>query len=402
MVPCKVKIFCGFSLVGRRGTLIFAERILNVSIFNVITMKPRVFVFAFLLLVCGMFSPVWGTQLTVIAPLPGDSIVFQGRVVNGQGIPLKDAMIVAQSTEVRVRTGLDGLFTLVLAKADSVVVEKEGMAPFRCLVDYNYKGIVVLGAEQSIWMSNAEYVKQMTPAAKEYLAAGQKFLSGEGGQEPDVKKALACFWRAAGMEYPLGYYHLGKMFEEGKGVTQNVQAAVGFYEKAVGVAEAQTRLGQLYAEGRFVEQDYKKAAQYYSQAVDDGDTGAAKAALEKLLKDGLVSENDLADNKVYEIVEVNASFPGGDEACKRWLAQHIKYPKKALEMGIQGRVVVSFVVDREGYITDVKVMKSPDSSLAMEATRLINAMPKWQPAVQGKKKVRSRFSLPINFRLSSM
>ena len=84
-------------------------------------MKPRVFVFAFLLLVCGMFSPVWGTQLTVIAPLSGDSIVFQGRVVNGQGIPLKDAMIVAQSTEVRVRTGLDGLFTLALAKADFLV-----------------------------------------------------------------------------------------------------------------------------------------------------------------------------------------------------------------------------------------------------------------------------------------
>ena len=363
-------------------------------------MKPRILL-SVLLLALVSTNRVQALCALSVAPVAGaqggDSISFQGRVVNGQGIPLKDAMVVAQKAGVGVRTGLDGLFTLTLATADSVVVEKEDLQPFRWFVDYNYRGIVVLTAEQSSWMSNSEYVKQMAPAAQKYLEAGLKFLSGK---EPDEKKAFACFWRAAGMEYPLGYYHLGMLFEEGKGVAQNAQAAVGYYEKAVGVAEAYTRLGKLYSEGSLVEQDYKKAARYYSQAVDAGDTKEAKAALKQLLADNLVSEDDLEDNKIHEVVEVNASFPGGDQACMRWLVQHVKYPPIAQEKGIQGRVMVSFVVDKDGSITDVKVLRSPDSSLSKEATRLIHAMPLWSPAKQGNKTVRSRFLIPIKFGLS--
>ena len=97
---------------------------------------------------------------------------------------------------------------------------------------------------------------------------------------------------------------------------------------------------------------------------------------------------------------MNASFPGGNEACYKWMAKHVKYPVKAMQKGIQGTVMVSFVVGTDGSISDVKVLKSPDSSLSREAERVVHAMPQWRPAIQGNKKVRSRLNIPIRFRLS--
>lgn len=105
------------------------------------------------------------------------------------------------------------------------------------------------------------------------------------------------------------------------------------------------------------------------------------------------------DDRIFEVVEENASFPGGDEECYRWLADHIKYPAIANEQGIQGRVFVQFVVNKDGSIVDVKVLRSPDPSLSKEAERVVKMMPRWKPARQGNKPVRSRFNLPVMFRL---
>ena len=108
---------------------------------------------------------------------------------------------------------------------------------------------------------------------------------------------------------------------------------------------------------------------------------------------------DSDDERVYEVVETNAQFPGGEKECYKWLAQNMRYPAKAQEYGIQGRVIVSFVVNRDGSIVDVKITRSPDPSLSKEAERLVKSMPKWKPAMQGGKTVRSRFNLPLMFSL---
>jgi protein TonB len=105
------------------------------------------------------------------------------------------------------------------------------------------------------------------------------------------------------------------------------------------------------------------------------------------------------DDRIFEVVEENAMFPGGDQACYEWLSKHIKYPAIAQEQGIQGRVFVQFVVNKDGSIVDVKVLRSPDPSLSKEAERVVKEMPKWRPARQGNKPVRSRFNLPVMFRL---
>ena len=106
------------------------------------------------------------------------------------------------------------------------------------------------------------------------------------------------------------------------------------------------------------------------------------------------------DDRIYEMVEENAQFPGGDEACFKWLSEHIKYPSICQEQGVQGRVIVNFVVNKDGSIVDVKTMRSPDANLTKEAERVVKMMPKWKPARQGNKPVRSRFTLPVMFRLN--
>jgi protein TonB len=106
------------------------------------------------------------------------------------------------------------------------------------------------------------------------------------------------------------------------------------------------------------------------------------------------------DDRIYEMVEENAMFPGGEEACFKWLSEHIKYPSICQEQGVQGRVIVAFVVNRDGSIVDVKTLRSPDPNLTKEAERVVKMMPKWKPARQGNKTVRSRFNLPVMFRLN--
>lgn len=126
-------------------------------------------------------------------------------------------------------------------------------------------------------------------------------------------------------------------------------------------------------------------------------TGAPSAVMTGPV--GPVVEAD-EDDRIYDVVEQNAQFRGGDEACMKWLSEHIKYPSICQEQGVQGRVTVEFVVNTDGSIVDVKTLRSPDPNLAKEAERVVKEMPKWIPARQGNKAVRSRFRLPVMFRLS--
>lgn len=110
---------------------------------------------------------------------------------------------------------------------------------------------------------------------------------------------------------------------------------------------------------------------------------------------------EVVDDGIFDDPEENASFPGGEQAMFKWMADNLKYPKECMEKGIQGRVNVQFTIEKDGSITNVKVLRSPDDALAQEAVRMVSAMPKWNPAKQGEKAVRSFLRLPIMFRLSS-
>lgn len=105
------------------------------------------------------------------------------------------------------------------------------------------------------------------------------------------------------------------------------------------------------------------------------------------------------ETKVFDVVEVMPSFPGGQAALFEYLSKNIKYPVVAEENGVQGRVIVTFVVERNGSITDVQVAKSVDPSLDKEAVRVVKSMPHWIPGKQNGSAVRVKFTVPVTFRL---
>jgi len=105
------------------------------------------------------------------------------------------------------------------------------------------------------------------------------------------------------------------------------------------------------------------------------------------------------ESKIYDVVEHMPEFPGGPSALMQYLSTHIKYPAIAEENGVQGRVVCSFVVERDGSITNVTVVKSVDPSLDKEAVRVIKSMPLWNPGRQNGNPLRVRYTCPITFRL---
>ena len=103
---------------------------------------------------------------------------------------------------------------------------------------------------------------------------------------------------------------------------------------------------------------------------------------------------------VFVVVESMPEFPGGQQALFKFLSENVKYPVIAQENGIQGRVICQFVVNRDGSIVDVEVVRSGgDASLDKEAVRVIKSMPKWKPGKQRGKAVRVKYTLPVNFKL---
>ena len=105
------------------------------------------------------------------------------------------------------------------------------------------------------------------------------------------------------------------------------------------------------------------------------------------------------ETKIFTVVEQMPMYPGGDAALMGYLRDNIKYPTVAAENGVQGRVVVGFVVERDGSITDVNILRGVDPSLDREAMRVVKSMPKWTPGKQNGSAVRVKYQVPVSFRL---
>jgi len=108
---------------------------------------------------------------------------------------------------------------------------------------------------------------------------------------------------------------------------------------------------------------------------------------------------DPEESRIHVVVERMPEFPGGEAAMNQFINRTIRYPVIAQENGIQGRVVVQFVVNTDGKIVDVEVVRGVEESLDQEAVRVVKAMPPWNPGRQGGKNVRVKYTLPIRFRI---
>lgn len=121
---------------------------------------------------------------------------------------------------------------------------------------------------------------------------------------------------------------------------------------------------------------------------------------EELPVDDGPEEVQIEEEPIVDFAEVEPSFPGGDAAMAQFIRDNVQYPELAREMGEQGTVYVQFVVNSDGSIQDVEVIKGVSDLLNKEAVRVVKAMPKWTPGEQAGKKIRVRFRIPIKFTIS--
>ena len=117
---------------------------------------------------------------------------------------------------------------------------------------------------------------------------------------------------------------------------------------------------------------------------------------------GVVEEEVVEEDQPFLIAETMPSFQGGDlNTFRAWVQQNVKFPQIALENGIQGRVVLSFVIEKDGRLTNIQVLQTPDRSLSEEAVRVLSKSPKWTPGKQRKQVVRVKYTLPVDFRVQN-
>lgn len=105
------------------------------------------------------------------------------------------------------------------------------------------------------------------------------------------------------------------------------------------------------------------------------------------------------EDEIFQAVEQQAEFPGGMSALMKWLSNNIRYPEAAQQNDVQGRVIVKFVVEKDGSVSQAQILKGVDKDLDKEALRVVNKMPKWQAGKNNGVSVRSYFTLPVNFKL---
>ena len=125
-------------------------------------------------------------------------------------------------------------------------------------------------------------------------------------------------------------------------------------------------------------------------------------AQDKKEKNTQTHKDTTTDDKVYEVCEQMPIFEGGDAALMKYLTDSVKYPELAKKHGVQGRVVIGFIVEKDGSLTNVKVLRAVDRALDAEALRVVMGMPKWIPGRQNEQRVRVKYNVPVSFRLEPM
>lgn len=115
-----------------------------------------------------------------------------------------------------------------------------------------------------------------------------------------------------------------------------------------------------------------------------------------------VVEEEIADDEPFLRVETMPSFQGGDlNTFRNWVQSNVRFPQIALENGIQGRVALSFVIERDGRLTNIQVLSTPDRSLSEAAVEVLERSPKWTPGKQRNQTVRVKYTLPVDFRVQN-
>jgi len=277
--------------------------------------------------------------------------------------------------------------------------------------------------------------------AKELATRGIGLYTGRNGYRRDFEKAREVLLEAAQLNNSDAECILAHMYENGNGVEQDYAIAAEWYRKAAdkNVAMAQNSLAYFYDEGLGVEQSFIEAAKWYKKAADNNDA-SAQYNYADMLVNGIGVEKDLAqgleyykkakangvqqasseiskierllmsgnegtdgsesdEDQAFFTVDVLPEYPGGSEALLEYLRREVVYPTICRENKIEGRVLVTFVINKDGSIVEPQIVRSVHPALDNEALRVISQMPAWKPGMLNGKLVRVKYTVPINFRL---
>ena len=145
-----------------------------------------------------------------------------------------------------------------------------------------------------------------------------------------------------------------------------------------------------------VEDDVEVAEIDIKSAEDDANT---IVEVVNTVEEAPVEEEEAEANTIFTVVEDEPEFPGGTKALMEFISKNLRYPAFAAENGIQGRVTLSFVVEKDGSVTDIQEMRSPSEDLTKEAKRVVASLPRFTPGRQNGKAVKAWFTMPIRFHI---
>ena len=258
------------------------------------------------------------------------------------------------------------------------------------------------------------------------------------GVKKNVRYALFLFERAAaqGHQEAQHYVYLIKAnrgdtnsmfqvaqdYEYGYGVTQDKQAAISWYKEAAdqGHIEAASYVKRLeqrkllfrvllgigaaiaLAFVFFVIRGCNSGTQVPATnptVVVDSDSMDNSVPVAAPQNPPLIDYPESNDNTIHDVVDQMPRYPGGDQKLKDYIKTHINYPEQAAELGIKGTTVCQFVVEKDGSLSDIRIVRPIDPQLDREAIRVIKSMDKWLPGIQDHEKVRVKYTLPVKFEL---
>lgn len=235
-------------------------------------------------------------------------------------------------------------------------------------------------------------LKAQQEAEKDYQR-GNEFL-----KQKKYDRAFDAYQKAADAGHAGAQYNLATFYVEGKVVRQDYDKAVEWFEKAAnqGLKDAQYNLAAMYHQGAGVAKDEEKA-QYWARIYKD----IEKLEVKKEEEQPRFPFPPRPVEPVVDTPDEQAEFDGGQQALMTWLSQNMQYPQEAVDADAQGRVLVGFIVNKDGSIDEVKVVKSIHPALDAEAVRVVKSMPKWKPGKKDGKSVRVSYTLPMTFKLDA-
>ena len=202
-------------------------------------------------------------------------------------------------------------------------------------------------------------------------------------------EAIPLLQKAASLGHPEAQLSIGLLYEKGLNdggavvLEKNEEKAFQNVFKSATQAfkPAQKELSRFYRVGIGTPEDKAKADNW------------------KAIYDQQPNKSGTPDGVNFKMVEIQAEFPGGEQALLKWVGENLVYPQEAAEEGREGKVIVQFIVEKDGSVSNVKVVRGKHPALDAEAVRVVRQMPKWSPGIQNGAPVKTTMTMPITFRL---